>query len=154
METLAAKSTVLRRVLATVACVAAFAVMASVFSPDRSRAGDVNNPWPGVPPRSVEYASPVAGGAERDLAEPESVDPHQGLQSLGSIEDRGYTVRIYATQAGPRYSVYERASGRECGALLTESQVHQAFPDLQLPTMEFNGNPSLMLAEPSDGLWW
>jgi hypothetical protein len=156
-----AHSTVLRRALATVGCVLAFAVMSSIFSPDRTRAGGIIDQWPGIPPKSVEYAPHHANEASSSASSPAhdaqraaSVDPHEGLQSLGTIEDRGYFVHIYATESGPRYTIYEKATGIECGALLTEKQVHQAYPDLQLPTMEFNGESPLMLVDPSSELWW
>jgi hypothetical protein len=156
-----ANSSVLRRVLATVGCVLAFAVMASVFSPDRTRAGGINDdPWPGIPPKSIDYSQQHSGqlspatSTSINQDRSQTVDPHEGLQSLGTIEDRGYTVHIYATDGGPRYTIYEKATNSECGALLTEAQVHQAYPDLQLPSLDFEANPSLMMVEPADELWW
>ncbi len=128
-----------RRVLAAVGCVLAFAVMASVFSPAQTRAG--HDQYPGIPPKSVEYAS---------------TNPHEGLASLGSIDDRVWTVRIYATEGGPRYSVYEKSTGREMGALLTAEQVHRAFPELQLKTMQFeagqiDSSPLMLHTSDPDG---
>lgn len=153
------KYSVLRRALATVACLVAFAVMASIFTPERTRAGGMNDPWPGIPPKSIDYA-PVhdKGSSTNALSDepqsPSPTDAHEGLQSLGVIESLGYSLHIFATEGGPRYTIYETATGRECGALLTERQVHQAFPDLQLPTMEFNAGAPLMLVDPDSGLWW
>jgi hypothetical protein len=76
------------------------------------------------------------------------------LSSLGTIEDRGYTICIFATEGGPRYTIYENATGNEMGALLSAEQVHRAFPDLHLPDMEFNGESPLMLAEPVAEWQW
>ena len=156
-----AQSSVVRRVLATVLCVMAFAVMASIFSPDRTRAGGLSDqPWAGIPPKSVEYPESLINLGSMHLIAPHtefelpSSDPHEGLQSLGIIEDCAYTIHIFATEGGPRFTVYERATGKECGALLSSSQVHQAFPDLQIPTMEFDADSPLMLADPVQEFWW
>src|SRR5262245_17441136 len=75
--------------LAAVACLAAaFLVMASVFSPQRSKAGDLES--------------------VRDGADATSTDPHEGLRSLGSLESRAHIVQMYSTPDGARYSIYDR----------------------------------------------
>lgn len=128
---------VLRRVLVGLSCVLAFLVMASVITPEQTRAGGVQNqhPWPGIPPRSVEHAA---------LSARQSTDAHSGLQSLGSIEDRGMCVTIYATEVGPRYTIHDAKTGEELGTLLSLEQAQRAFPDLDLGGMEFNAMPLLL----------
>ena len=103
----------------------AFLVMASVFAPDRTRAGDA---------QSTPYGP--------------STDPHEGLAALGSLEDDGYRVHIYATDDGPRYSIYDISTGRELGVLLKAEQVEELFPDLPVPSMDFATSGPLMFAEP------
>ena len=138
------RSTTFRRVFAASLLAVAFIVMASVFSPDRTKA---------------EYGS---GGRAVNLdslgseLQPQSVDAHEGLPSLGSIETNSHIVQIYSTDAGPRYSVYDRITRRELGTLLTPEQVSQSFPELRLLDSDFfapgddadgMGGP-LMLADP------
>ncbi len=118
-------SALTRRSLAVGALALGFLVMASVFVPDRIRAGE------GV-------------GSGRSG----STDPHKSLLALGTIEDDSYLVRIFATPDGPRYSVYDTIDGSELGVLLTEEQVAKWFPDLPLPTMDFDALGPLMLTEP------
>jgi len=118
-------SALTRRSLAVGALALGFLVMASVFVPERIRAGE------GV-------------GSGR----PHSTDPHKSLLALGTIEDDSYLVRIFATPDGPRYSVYDTVDGSELGVLLTEEQVAKWFPGLPLPTMDFDMPGPLMLTEP------
>lgn len=122
-----------RRVLAVALFLGAFAVMGSIFSPAFTRAGD-------------DGASP-----RRSPATSISTDPHAGLQSLGSLEGSRYVIRMYATEQGARYSVYDQ-SGAELGVLLTAEQVQHRFDDLPLPTIEFAAPQHLMTADRiSDG---
>ena len=146
-------SPIIRRVLSGMALVLAFMVMASVFSPERTRAGGLSDPLPGIPPHSVEYGTVDRIVVEQSGSSNGSVNPHEGLNSLGAIEDRGYTIHIYATEVGPRYSIYENATGREIGALLSAEKVHQGFPELNLPTMEFNADSPLMLVDTPRSQW-
>jgi hypothetical protein len=123
---------------------AAFVVMASVFSPDRSQADETSMP-------SISDSGVIAIEAP-----PGSADAHAGFQSLGTIETAAYLVQIYSTQSGPRYSVYDRNSRVELGTLLNEEQVQTGFPEIMLPRTDFsmpveNGEfGSLMIAEPID----
>lgn len=122
-----------RRLVVALALAAAFLVMASVFSPQRSKAGDVS-----------------ASGSDRASA-PSSTDPHEGLRSLGTLEGRNCVVKMFATPDGARYSLYEKPTGRELGVLLTPQRVHEWFPELQLPATDFSaptGQGPLMMAEP------
>lgn len=147
-------SPVLRRVLTLAACLGAFMVMASVFSPDQTRAGGPVDSLRGVPPKSVEYPTAHSSSNGASGFDHSSTNPHEGLMSLGTIEDRGYTIHIFATDGGARYTIYENATGEELGALLSAEQVHRTFPDLELPSMEFNGESPLMMAEPQSEWWW
>src|SRR5262245_34241658 len=118
----------LNRLVVVAVLGAAFLVMASVFSPQRTKAGDAHS----------------SGGA----AVSSSSDPHIGLRSLGTIDSSACIVHIYATAEGPRYSIYAKASGDELATLLTAEQATQLMPDLQLETSDFSASDALMLAEP------
>jgi len=127
------------RIGVAAALATAFLVMASVFSPQRSKAGDLN-------PQSDDAAGTTDAGL------PPSTDPHEGLKSLGSLEGRAHVVHMYATPNGARYSVYEKTTGRELGVLMTPQRMHEWFPEIQLPGMDFSaptdGQVPLMMAEP------
>jgi hypothetical protein len=162
-------SPMLKRLTVLLVFAVAFLAMASVFSPERTKAGGVG-------------LNPVDGSEQQRMTTPRephptaaSIDPHEGLRSLGSLESARYAIHIYATNSGPRYSIYERADqstakvagqgveGREAGVLLTADQVNQWFPEIQLPAMDFSATDSsvaaeadsatLMLAEPLDAGW-
>ena len=124
------------RISVAAALAAAFLVMASVFSPQRSKAGDLD------PARDVAAAAGQSA----------STDPHEGFPSLGSVESRAHIVQMYSTPEGARYSIYDRATGRELGVLMTPQRLHEWFPELQLPTTDFSaptdGQVPLMMAEP------
>ena len=110
-------SPVFHRVLAGLGLGSAFLIMASVFSPDRMMA----------------QTSP---SSQRPAPVVESTDPHEGLQSLGSVESATHVVKVFATASGPRYSVYTK-DGVELGVLMSAEQVNRYFPELQLPDSDF-----------------
>src|SRR5687768_488404 len=99
---------IMKRILITLTLGLAFIVMASIFSPDRSRASGNGLR------RSNNSQRP---------ANPPSADAHQGLNSLGVIETGRYDIAVYATEAGPRYTIIARDTGDEIGTLLTAEQV-------------------------------
>ncbi len=99
-----------QRLLVILALGAAFIVMASIFVPGRTRAG----------------AEPdTARGPHRSS----STDPHEGLLALGTLENGQYRVHIYATESGPRYSIYDAGTGEELGVLMTAEKVARLFPE-------------------------
>ena len=127
-----------RRIGVAVVLAGSFLVMASVFSPQRSKAGDVG----------------TAATDRSSMAAPfsDSTDPHEGLRSLGTLEGRTCVVKMFATPDGARYSLYEKSTGRELGVLMTPQRVHEWFPELQLPNTDFSApaerQSPLMMAEP------
>lgn len=128
---------IFKRIAVTLGLGVAFIVMASIFSPDRSRAAD------GV----------LSPRESRKADDRGSTNAHEGLRSLGEIESGRYTIAIYSTDAGPRYTIITRDSGKEIGTLLTASQVEQLLPEVDLKAMDFSSPPAdgpqqLMLAEP------
>lgn len=129
----------LQRILATVALGLAFIVMASIFVPFESTAQDSD----------VTIPRSMTPGQDRV----ESTDPHEGLGSLGRLERNCYHVHIYATDLGPRYSVYDAASGKELAVLLTAERVAALFPELPLPSMEFGAPIQLMHVDPMNSDW-
>ncbi len=118
----------MERIVAGVAMCIAFVVMASVFSPAPSH-GELH------PEGETHH-------------EPASVDPHEDLLSLGSIEHGRFMVRMWSTTRGPRYSVYDIADGTELGVLLSLEQVDVQFPELDLGSLDHG--TKLMLAEPAE----
>jgi hypothetical protein len=130
----------MRRIVATIVCLAAFLVMASIFVPAASPAARA----PGAEP-----ADEVGSGAAPPRHEEwPSADPHEGLRSLGSLEAGEYLVTIYATSVGPRYTISQLPSHEELGALLSLDQVERSFPDLPLRRLVADDGSALMLAEP------
>lgn len=109
----------------------AFIILASVFVPESSEA--------------------ESGGSDRHGIEPVSTDPHESLHSLGTLEDDEYVIQVYATDAGPRYSVYDRADRAPLSVLITADQVAERYPELPLPGMDFDTPQQMMLAEPREG---
>jgi hypothetical protein len=129
----------MERVIAGITLTVAFLVMASVFVPERSEAGD------------GPHGSPDAADDHLDGVAETSTAPHVGLPSLGSFTGRQYVVEVYATEVGPRYTVYDRLEGFELGVLLTTEQMQTFFPELLLPDTDFSaGEPDqLIMADPS-----
>jgi hypothetical protein len=126
----------LRRVLAAAALVVAFLVMASIFSPDRSKAGSYAPP--NEPPRRSNPTTSAAGIMQE--ADESSTNPHEGLRSLGTLEYAKCAVQIYSTPVGPRYSIYDLASHKLLGTLLSAEQVNLQFPELKLPQTDFSAD--------------
>ncbi len=100
-----------RKIAILAALLVAFAVMTSIFVPDRILAGDA-----GELPESVWSAE-----------SPESMRP------MGQIEGTRYTVRFYATPSGPLYSVYDRDEKRLLAELLTPARLTERYPEIALP---------------------
>ena len=114
----------LEKIVLSVALGLGFLFMASIFAPDFSQA---------TPP-----AQPASPG---------SVDPHEGLAALGTIEGERYRVQVYGGASGPLYTVYERDGVEPLGVLMTQSDVGRRFPELQLDAMDFGTEP-IMMAKP------
>ena len=121
-------SPTVERLAAGVTLAVAFLLMASVFAPDRTRA---------------EEEQPADG-----LGQALSTDPHAGLTALGNIEGDRYTVRIFAAEPEPLYSIYSAVDGKELAVLLTSEQVARRFPDLRLSEMDYRTGSPIMLADP------
>jgi len=134
---------ILKRILITLSLGLAFIVMASIFSPDRSRAsGD------GLAPRRSHH------NQRNESANAESTNAHKGLNSLGVIESGRYDIAVYATDAGPRYTIVARDRGEDIGTLLTAEQVQLLLPEIDLKTLDFSASEGkaeqLMLADPNE----
>ena len=97
-----------QHLVATVALLAAFLVMASIFAPDQLTAGP-------VPVPSQRYSSEF----------------RENMSLLGEIESNEYRVEFYATANGPLYTVYDK-NGVELAELLTPRQIADRFPSLPL----------------------
>ena len=110
---------IVRHVVIASILVGAFLIMASVFVPDRlqARAGE----------DSATHSAQLT----------------EGLPSLGELVDNRYTVKVYATPAGPRYSVYDH-DGTRVAALLSAEKVAKLYPDLPLPDARADGPLQLM----------
>lgn len=119
-----------RMVVAIMMCIA-FVVMASVFVPLQSGANDRWN------------------AAEPALSHDDSVDPHEGLASIGSFEHHKYLIRVYATDGGPRFSIYSTEDGSEVAALMSAANVTRHFPEIPIEGTDFSAPFQLMRAEPA-----
>lgn len=131
---------ILKRILITLSLGLAFIVMASIFTPDRSRASQDS-----LAPRT-------SGKVQRRTGDASSTDAHKGLNSLGVMETGRYIIAIYATDTGPRYTITARESGEELGTLLTVEQVLQLLPEVDVSTLDFSAESGksqpLMMADP------
>ncbi len=112
-----------RHVVATVALLAAFLVMASIFEPEQLRAG---------PDR---YSSEF----------------REKMSLLGEIESNDYRVKIYANANGPLYTVYDK-DGVELAELLTPWQIANQFPSLPLTDAQADV-PLKMMGTDVGGRW-
>lgn len=135
---------IFKRIGITLGLGVAFIVMASIFSPDRTRAAN-----DGLSPR--EPRTSLRARDDGDNAA--STNAHEGLNSLGEIESGRYVIAIYSTDLGPRYTILARDSGEELGTLLSAAQVEQLLPEIDLKAMDFStpsedGPQQLMLTEP------
>jgi hypothetical protein len=130
---------IFKRIALTLGLGVAFIVMASVFSPDRTRASD-------------DTAAPRELRNRINRRADDSVNAHQGLRSLGEIESGKYAISIYATDQGPRYTITEIDSGDEIGTLLTPAQIEQLLPELDLKSLDFSATSdnaqTMSIAEP------
>ncbi len=104
-----------RRFVASVLFVCAFLVMASIFAPDRLQAQLDGVPAPITVERPSRYSSGFLGA----------------MTLLGQIESGEHTVKFYATEDGPLYTVYDK-SGSMLAELLTPEQIADRFPALPL----------------------
>ncbi len=102
-----------RRFVASILFVGAFLVMASIFAPDRLQAQlDV-------------VRQPVV------LDGPSRYSSNFAMTLLGQIESGEHTVKFYATEDGPLYTVYDK-TGYMLAELLTPDQIADRFPTLPL----------------------
>ena len=146
---------IVKRIAITVALGLAFIVMASIFKPDRSTAGNgqraINRSQPSAVP--VRQPGDRAASAEGIGLATLSADAHAGLQSLGVVESGRYLIAIFSTDVGPRYTIVDAQSQHELGTLLSPEQVRLLLPEIDLKGMDFSaptGMQPLMLAEPRD----
>ena len=125
----------IERLLVAVVFALAFLFMASVFVPTRSQAQRRNDP------------SNASTGQY-------STNAHEGLKLLGELESRQYRVKVFATAAGPRYSVVDRVNGEELGTLMTAEQIARHFgEELNLPEMQAGALHGLMYVDPPSHDW-
>ena len=134
-----------KRIAITLTLGCAFIVMASIFTPERSRAGSTAHR---AGRQNARVIQPRSAGATQAIV---SADAHAGLKSLGVIESGQYSLAIFATDLGPRYTILRTDSAEELGTLLTAEQVQQLLPELDLTSLDFTAPADLqplMLAEP------
>ncbi len=105
-----------RKLAVLSALVVAFLVMASIFVPDRSQAGE-------------EEESPASVYSAEFL---------DAVRPMGQLEGKRYTVKFYATPSGPLYSVYDKDERELIAELLTPARLAERFPDIALPDAHAN----------------
>lgn len=123
------KSTLVEKLVAGLSLGFAFIVMASIFSPAHTVAENTGHEQHGDPGHF-------------------STDPHEGMTSLGSIENGNYRMMIYGTDFGPRYSIYNIETDELLATLISSEKVQERFPDLPLQTMEFTTPDILLFTNP------
>ena len=144
----------IERVIAGLVLGVAFLVMASIIVPHDTQA------TPNGPSRTSRlnrdrYSMPVYT-QPRDSFTASSINPHEGLFEIGSIESDCYLVRIYSGASEPLYTVIDLYDGSELATLFSAEHVEAMFPDLPITTMDF-GTPTgstspryIMLSEPKE----
>ena len=121
-----------QHLLATVALLVAFLVMASIFAPTRLTAVPAVGPYQGP---SQQYSSEF----------------RENMSLLGEIESNDYRIEFYATAKGPLYTVYDK-DGVELAALLTPRQIADQFPSLSLTDAQAEV-PLKMMGTDVGGRW-
>ena len=121
--------TIVEKLIAGLSLGFAFIVMASIITPSDTAA------------ENVEHGNHRNSGHF-------STDPHMGLTSLGSIENGDYLMKIFSTDLGPRYSIYNRRTNELLATLITSEKVQERFPDLPLQTMDFTTPEILQFTGP------
>lgn len=71
------------------------------------------------------------------------VDRPEQPKSLGTLAGREYSLEVFATAQGPRYTIRD-AAGRTLAALLPDHEIYQAVP--QLPIEQFHAAVTLAAA--------
>lgn len=126
-----ASNHIVRDIVAATALLVAFGLMASIFVPAPLAARDID--------AQALSAARSAGG-------------QASLRSLGRLENDRYTVNIYATPAGPLYSVFT-PEGVALATLITAAEVSDRFSDLKLPDAGAGTGLKLMDTPTGAGDW-
>ena len=126
-----ASNHIVRDIVAATALLVAFGLMASIFVPAPLAARDID--------AQALSAARSAGG-------------QASLRSLGRLENDRYTVNIYATPAGPLYSVFT-PEGVALATLITAAEVSDRFSDLKLPDAAAGTGLKLMDTPTGAGDW-
>ena len=129
--TMMASNHIVRDIVAATALLVAFGLMASIFVPAPLAARDID--------AQALSAARSAGG-------------QASLPSLGRLENDRYTVNIYATPAGPLYSVFT-PEGVALATLITAAEVSDRFSDLKLPDARAGAGLTLMDTPTGAGDW-
>lgn len=122
-------SSLVEKLVAGLALAFALIVMASIFTPSPSSAENGREP-------------------SHNQHDPHSTNPHEGLASLGSLEGKRYVIHAWATDRGPRYSIYDAVTDEELSVLITAERVAEWYPEVDLPAIDFDTPSQIMLAEP------
>lgn len=116
-----------QRILAAAGLITAFVFMASIFSPNPSRANQPASA-PAIAAPKVAVPTPTVET---------STDAHAGLVSLGQIQTNAYLVTIYSTTVGLRYTVTQRSTGKEIATLMSAQDIAKYYPELPLAEIRF-----------------
>ena len=107
------------RALAVLGFLAVFYTAASLFNPDPSAATPVANPRP----------LPTQSGADI-----ERLNPRTTPALVGTLSGAHYTLDVYLTPAGARYTVKDLA-GNVLADQVTSDDLYRDFPDLDVDHM-------------------
>jgi hypothetical protein len=120
---------IIEKLVAGLALAFALLVLASLFTPSHSAADSHQ-------------------GASHNPESSHSTDPHEGLPSMGSFEGKHYVIEAYATETGPRYSIYDSTTHEELAVLITAQRVEDWYPEANLSEIQFDAPGAIMLANP------
>lgn len=131
---------------------ALFVGLARLFNPAPSTADIQSSQTSGEPPR-------ILAGGERGLASDRQAAPsaRSGPVEIGELVGREFTLRVFSTPEGPRYTVIDR-DGHALAQLLEADEIYRRFPDLNVRSLQLRGDDAsdliggpLMLADdPAD----
>ncbi len=117
---------VLVRGLAVLGFVAVFVAASSLFRPHDSSAEDL--------PRNGAGLGARVGGLGRSGARIERLTPTTKWAYAGALVGVNYTLEVYLTPSGARYTV-RNADGAVLAERLTDDDLYREFPDLDINTM-------------------
>lgn len=111
------------RALALLGFLGLFFAAASLIKPEGTRATTLR---PDAEPQTAPTVAGQPGGPMRSVPLP---------ALLGTLNGVDYSIEVYLTRQGPRYTVLTTA-GRRIAELLTEGELYERFPELDVQRLQ------------------